>query len=114
MANDGRGADYGLRALLGRGAIGRLAAIAATVEGVALAFAYAAGWLSPDRLSPVKVVDRFERVSGGMKASRRNHAKGILYSRAFREQRAGCVPVLGLGLPPRARTVDRTLLVCRW
>lgn len=107
MANDRKGADYGLRALLGRGAIGRLAAIAATVGGVALAFAYAAGWLSPDRLSPIKVVDRFERVGGRHEGFRRNHAKGVCIAGHFASNgqgaslssasvfRPGRVPVIG-------------------
>ncbi|CAG9179943.1 catalase family peroxidase [Cupriavidus pampae] len=41
------------------------------------AFAYTAGWLTPERLSPHRVVDGFEATSGKHVGFRRNHAKGV-------------------------------------
>ena len=35
----------------------RLGLIAAVVAGVAVAFAYTAGWLTPERLTPAKIVN---------------------------------------------------------
>ncbi|WP_408501169.1 catalase family peroxidase [Paraburkholderia xenovorans] len=55
----------------------RLGAIGVVVLGVAAAFAYAGGWLSPDRLTQTRIVNAFEKGSGPHPGFRRNHAKGI-------------------------------------
>ena len=67
-----------------------LALIAAIVACAAAAFAYTAGWFSPDRLTPDKLVDAFtppgaERPLG----HRRNHAKGICFTGIFEANGAG-------------------------
>ncbi|MFV3308580.1 catalase family peroxidase [Pseudomonas sp. NY15181] len=55
----------------------RLAAIGAVVLGVAAVFAYTAGWLDPQRLTPAKVIDTLEANGGVHPGYRRNHAKGL-------------------------------------
>ena len=68
---------------------GRLLLIAAVVAGVAGAFAYAAGWFSPQRLTPAKVVDILAPPGGPVAGHRRNHAKGICFAGTFEANGAG-------------------------
>ena len=64
-----------------------LALIAAVAGGTAGAFAYTAGWLSPNRLSPNQVADAFgPKVVAG---HRLNHAKGTCFTGIFRSNGAG-------------------------
>jgi catalase len=49
----------------------------------AVSFAYVAGWLSPDRLTPNKVVEALAPPSGPSLGHRRNHAKGICFTGVF-------------------------------
>jgi catalase len=72
-----------------RATLGYLALIAAVVGVGAVAFAYTAGWLSPDRLSPQKFVDAFTPPSGQALGHRRNHAKGICFTGVFQSGGAG-------------------------
>lgn len=68
----------GARRKLGAAAVVvRLGAIGVVALGVAAAFAYTGGWLSPDRLTQKRVVEAFEDVNGSHPGFRRNHAKGI-------------------------------------
>ena len=46
-------------------------------------FAYAAGWLRPRALTPARIADTFELVSGPHPGVRRNHAKGVCVSGHF-------------------------------
>jgi len=62
---------------------GRLALVAAILSVVGAAFLYVAGWLSPSRLTPPKIVDTFERVNGPHPGFRRNHAKGVTLTGYF-------------------------------
>ena len=55
----------------------------------AAAFAYTAGWLSPDRLTPAKVVDALAPPGGPALGHRRNHAKGICFTGVFSANGAG-------------------------
>ncbi|VVE44234.1 catalase [Pandoraea capi] len=55
----------------------RAAAIVAVVGLLAGGFAYAAGWLTPQRLSANTVIDTFETNAGVHEGFRRNHAKGL-------------------------------------
>ncbi|MFK0380171.1 catalase family peroxidase [Pandoraea sp. NPDC090278] len=55
----------------------RAAAIVAVVGLLAGGFAYAAGWLTPQRLSAHTVIDTFESNGGIHEGFRRNHAKGL-------------------------------------
>ncbi len=86
LLNDLTGAPPGMspRALLLR-----LTAIGAVVGTTAGAFAAAGGWLSPGRLTPARVVDRFEQVNGPHPGFRRNHAKGLCVAGTFTGNGAG-------------------------
>lgn len=66
-----------------------ITAIALVVIGVAGAFAYTAGWLSPGRLTPTKIVDSLAPPGGPAVGYRRNHAKGICFSGSFEANSAG-------------------------
>jgi catalase len=67
----------------GRLPVARLAIIAAVIGVVALAFAYTAGWLSPQRLTPAKLVASLAPPGGPALGHRRNHAKGICFTGTF-------------------------------
>jgi catalase len=97
-----------------RPALGSLALIAVIVAAGAGAFAYTAGWLSPDRITPTKLVDALAPPTGPALGHRRNHAKGICFTGVFESNgngtqlsraqvfAAGQYPVLGrfnLGTP---------------
>ena len=85
----------------------RLLAIGAVVAAVVALFACAAGWLTPQSLTPRRMVDRFEEVNGLHSGFRRNHAKGVCVSGHFDSNgrgaalskasvfRGGRVPVIG-------------------
>jgi catalase len=66
-----------------RPAFGSLALIAVVVAAVAGAFAYTAGWFSPARLTPTKLVDALAPATGPALGHRRNHAKGICFTGVF-------------------------------
>jgi catalase len=66
-----------------RRALGRLVLIAAVVAAIAGAFAYTAGWVSPDRLTSAKLVGAFAPPTGPALGHRRNHAKGICFTGFF-------------------------------
>jgi catalase len=63
--------------------VARLAIIAVVIGLVAVAFAYTAGWLSPDRLTPAKLVASLAPPGGPALGHRRNHAKGICFTGTF-------------------------------
>ena len=69
--------------------IGPLAVIAAIVGLSAVAFGYTAGWLSPERLTPAKLVDALAPPGGPALGHRRNHAKGICFTGVFDSNGAG-------------------------
>jgi len=60
-----------------------LAVIAVVVAIVAGAFAYTAGWLTPDRVTSAKLVASFAPPGGAALGHRRNHAKGICFTGEF-------------------------------
>jgi catalase len=60
-----------------------LAMIGIVVAVGAGAFAYTAGWLSPTRLTPTKIVDSLAPPGGPSLGHRRNHAKGICFTGVF-------------------------------
>jgi len=70
-------------------ALGPLVLIALVVGAVAAAFAYTAGWLSPQRLTANKVVDAFAPPGGPALGHRRNHVKGICFTGVFEANGAG-------------------------
>jgi catalase len=63
--------------------------IAVVIGAAAAAFAYTAGWLSPQRLTPNKIVDAFAPPGGAALGHRRNHAKGICFTGVFQANGAG-------------------------
>jgi len=65
------------------GMLGSFAVIGAVVAVAAGAFAYTAGWLSPDRLTPTKIVAALAPPGGPALGHRRNHAKGICFTGEF-------------------------------
>jgi catalase len=60
-----------------------LVIIAVVVGVAAIAFAYTAGWLSPHRLTPKKIVAALAPPGGPALGHRRNHAKGICFTGTF-------------------------------
>jgi catalase len=61
----------------------RRALIAAILAVVVAGYAYLAGYLTPDALTPGKFVDGFEEVNGIHPGFRRNHAKGVAVAGFF-------------------------------
>jgi catalase len=72
-----------------RSVLGSLVLIAVLVGGGAAAFAYTAGWLSPRRLTPDKLVNAFGPDTAERLGHRRNHAKGICFTGTFEANGAG-------------------------
>ena len=72
-----------------RSVFASLVLIAVAIGGSAAAFAYTAGWLSPQRLTPDKLVDAFTPPGGEPLGHRRNHAKGICFTGTFEANGAG-------------------------
>src|SRR6266404_6058163 len=66
-----------------RSPLGSLALIAIVIGAGAAAFAYTAGWFSPERLTPTRLVDAFAPPTGPALGHRRNHAKGICFTGVF-------------------------------
>ena len=57
--------------------------IGVVVAVLAAAFAYVAGWLSPGRITPEKIVGSLAPPQGAALGFRRNHAKGICFAGEF-------------------------------
>src|SRR3977135_1488021 len=89
---------------LGARSIGALAFIALVVGAAAAAFAYTAGWFSPDRLTPEKMIEALSRRGGTPLGHRRNHAKGVCFTGEFEANGAGTrlstAPMLAAGHYP--------------
>ena len=66
-----------------------LALIAVVIGAGAAAFAYTAGWFSPQRLTPGKLVAAFAPPGGPALGHRRNHAKGVCFTGVFDANGAG-------------------------
>lgn len=66
-----------------RSGLGSLMLIAAVLGGGAAAFAYTAGWLSPGRLTPERMIAALTPPDGVPLGHRRNHAKGICFTGVF-------------------------------
>jgi catalase len=62
---------------------GSIVLIAGVIGCAATAFAYTAGWLSPRRLTPEKLVQAFAPPGGPALGHRRNHAKGVCFTGVF-------------------------------
>jgi catalase len=72
-----------------RSVVGSMVLIAVVVACVAGAFAYTAGWFSPQRLTPDKIIQAFTPPSGAPLGHRRNHAKGVCFTGLFEANGAG-------------------------
>ena len=72
-----------------RSVFGSLVLIAVVIAGGAAAFAYTAGWFSPQRLTPTKIVNALAPPTGPALGHRRNHAKGICFTGVFEANGAG-------------------------
>src|SRR3954447_20755329 len=72
-----------------RSIFGSLVLIAVVIGGGAAAFAYTAGWFSPQRLTPEKMVDALAPPTGVALGHRRNHAKGICFTGVFEANGGG-------------------------
>jgi catalase len=70
-------------------AFGSLGLIAVVIGASAAAFAYTAGWFSPQRLTPGKLVAAFAPPTGVALGHRRNHAKGICFTGVFEANGTG-------------------------
>jgi catalase len=62
---------------------GRLAVIGGVLFISALAFAYAGGWLTPDRLTPARMVAALSDRGRNPLGHRRNHSKGMCFTGVF-------------------------------
>jgi catalase len=71
------------------GKFSRLVFIGAVFAIIVVLFAYAGGWLTPNRLTPEKIINVFEQVNGPHPGFRRNHAKGVCFSGYFDSNGAG-------------------------
>jgi catalase len=74
---------------LARFGLASLALIAVIVGASAAAFAYTAGWFSPGRLTPDKIVDALTPANVNPLGHRRNHAKGVCFTGVFEATGAG-------------------------
>jgi catalase len=83
---------------------GRLAVIGGVVFASALGFAYAGGWLTPDRLTPTRMVAALSDRGGNPLGHRRNHSKGICFTGMFEANgaasRYSVAPMLVAGTYP--------------
>jgi catalase len=70
-------------------ALRSLVLIAVVIAGSGAAFAYTAGWFSPRRLTPDKIVDALAPPGGPALGHRRNHVKGICFTGMFEANGAG-------------------------
>jgi len=72
-----------------RSPLGSLALIAIVIGAGAAAFAYTAGWFSPERLTPRRLLAALAPPTGPALGHRRNHAKGICFTGVFEANGAG-------------------------
>ncbi|MEQ5842894.1 catalase family peroxidase [Paraburkholderia acidicola] len=81
-----------------------LVLIAVIVVALVAAFAYTGGWLTPNRLTPAKIVDALAPPGGPAPGYRRNHAKGICFTGSFESNGAAAslskAPMLASGAYP--------------
>src|SRR5215471_12257414 len=59
------------------------------IGSTAAAFAYTAGWVSPQRLTPDRMVQAFSLSTGVPLGHRRNHSKGICFTGIFEANGSG-------------------------
>ncbi|MFT8244421.1 catalase family peroxidase [Roseomonas sp. BN140053] len=69
--------------------LGAFVVIAAVLGGSAAAFAYTAGWFSPERLSRERVLAALSPPAGPAPGHRRNHVTGLCFTGTFEANGAG-------------------------
>jgi catalase len=74
---------------IARSAFGSLVLIAVAIGASAATFAYTAGWFSPYRLTPDKLVDALTPPTVDPSGHRRNHAKGVCFTGIFEANGSG-------------------------
>jgi len=92
-----------------RSVFGSLVLITIIIAGGAAAFAYTAGWFSPQRLTPDKMVDALAPPTGEPLGHRRNHAKGICFTGMFEANGGRIGAVICSGFHPRRVSRSRAL-----
>jgi catalase len=70
-------------------ALGWMAAIGGVLVVAVAGFAYAGGWLGPDRLTPGRMVAALSNRGGDPLGHRRNHSKGVCFTGIFEANGAG-------------------------
>ncbi|MDB6045612.1 MAG: Catalase domain protein [Gammaproteobacteria bacterium] len=111
MPIDTRAIEASGRPLTAAATLTRLAVIGVAMLGVAGAFAYAGGWLSPGRLTPARLLRAFEEVNGTHPGFRRNHAKGVCVSGWFESTGAAVsLSEAGIFAPGRVQLIGRFAL----
>lgn len=63
--------------------LGAWVLIIVIVLGTACAFTFTAGWFSPRRLTPDRIINQFQKNAGVFPGYRRNHAKGVCIAGHF-------------------------------
>jgi catalase len=90
------------------GTVARLTLIGIALAGVAGAFAYLGGWLTPNALTPARFTNGFEEVNGVHSGFRRNHAKGVGVSGFFESNGNGVrLSKAAVFRPGRVRVLGR-------
>jgi catalase len=69
--------------------LARLAGIAVVLGAIVFAFAFTGGWLTPQKLTPSRFIDTFEKINGVHPGFRRNHAKGVCFRGWFESNGRG-------------------------
>jgi catalase len=91
--------------------VARFALVFVIVAGVAGLFAYAGGWLTPQALTPSRMIDTFEQVNGPHPGFRRNHAKGVCISGYFESNGQGAaISKASVFAPGRVPVIGRFAL----
>jgi catalase len=91
--------------------IKRLTAISLVLVGLAFAFVYAGGWLTPRTLSPSLMINTFEQVNAPHPGFRRNHAKGVGVTGYFESNGHGlALSMASVFLPGRVPIIGRFAL----
>ena len=102
---------YSFAALTKSASLARLGGIGVVVLAIAAAFAGTAGWLSPDRLDPDRMIDQFEADNGSHPGFRRNHAKGVCLTGVFESNGNGArLSTASVFAPGRTPVVGRFAL----
>jgi len=102
---------FGVGSVGNAGVVVRLGAIGAVMLSVAGAFAYVGGWLSPKRLTQVRMMAAFQDANGIHAGFRRNHAKGVCVTGWFESSgQAAALSKAAVFRPVRVPVVGRFAL----